>query len=89
MVKAAIIALLLAGGLWPLVGSAQSTDGACETCVAAAGCDTTHETCVAECRARLFNVDPRRADCIAACSTADVQCTRGAESACRAGNSCR
>ena len=61
---------------------------ACETCAGAAGCEAKRDACVAECRARLFSVDPRRADCIAACLDTATQCIRSVESFCRAGNRC-
>jgi hypothetical protein len=62
----------------------------CAACVSAASsCDGKEDSCVAECRARLFSIDPRRAACIADCSSKSSQCVQAANSACRTRNLCR
>lgn len=86
--KAAALILTLAGCLAPCLASAQSAND-CAACVSAAACDTRQDSCVAECRARLFDIDPRRNDCLAACATKASQCSQSARTACRAQNQCR
>ena len=87
VVKVALLTLTLVGCMLPCLVTAQPIRG-CAACVDAAGCNTTHEACVAECRARLFSIDPRRSDCITGCSNNAIQCSRIADSACRARNLC-
>ena len=53
--KAAALILTLAGCLAPCLASAQSAND-CAACVSAAACDTRQDLCVAECRARLFDI---------------------------------
>ena len=65
--KVALLTLTLVGCMLPCLLTAQPIRD-CAACVGAAGCNTTHEACVAECRARLFSIDPRRSDCITDCS---------------------
>ena len=77
----------LAIALMPVAIQAQSP-GSCQNCTASAVCNDQRDGCVAECRARLFNIDPRRADCIAQCVTAAAHCTRQTETSCQAGKSC-
>jgi hypothetical protein len=88
--KARILLVVLALTCFavPPVGNAQS-NGKCEGCISAAGCDAQREACVADCRARLFNIDPKRPACIAGCSNAAAQCERDAEKACLEKSSCR
>lgn len=83
-----VLGLLVVGCLAPGTGRAQSP-GRCDACVDAANCGPARETCVAECRARLFSIDPRRAECTTGCGNTAIQCARSAEAACRAGNLCR
>jgi hypothetical protein len=74
---------------WFGVGAAVAQPlGRCAACVNAAACDRKHDSCVAECRARLFGIDPKRATCIADCEGQATQCIQAANSACRAGSSC-
>lgn len=87
-VRAIVLALLLAACLAPDLARAQPASN-CEPCIAANGCNATHESCVAECRARLFSIDPRRADCLKQCSSTAAICAQSVESFCRAGNRCR
>src|SRR5262245_45655355 len=56
---------------------AQQRSG-CSACVSAAACDGKHDSCVAECRARLFSIDPKRATCIAECESKATQCLHAA-----------
>ena len=51
---------------------AQAADD-CATCTGPA-CASKHESCVAECRARYFTVDPKRASCVAQCETTSASC---------------
>lgn len=83
-----ILGLLIVVTLAPGFSAALTTS-ACESCAGAPGCESKREACVAECRARLFSVDPRRPDCIASCVSTAVQCARSVESFCRAGNCCQ
>jgi hypothetical protein len=86
--KRVIVILALAGCMVPRCVAAQAAGG-CAACVGAAACDTKQASCVQQCRARYFNVDPRRSDCIAHCEAVSSQCTQVAGSACRTQNSCR
>jgi len=67
---------------------AQAPTG-CTACVSAAACDGKEDSCVAECRARLFSIDPKRAACITDCSSKSSQCVQAANTACRTRNLCR
>jgi hypothetical protein len=86
MVRAALLALLLTASIAPCRVTAQPLS-TCAACVA--GCEADREGCVAECRARLFSIDPRRSECIVSCSKLEIQCIRNAQSACRLGDFCR
>ena len=61
----------------------------CGSCVLAADCGGKRDNCVAECMARLFEIDPRRAACLDACNAKAAQCTRTADDSCRAQNRCQ
>ncbi len=39
-----------------------------------AWCQDDQARCIAECRARLFAVDPARAECVAACADRPIRC---------------
>jgi hypothetical protein len=80
------LAILLALAMSPQLATAQST---CTACVGAADCGDKHETCVAECRARFFVIDPNRDGCVAGCATKASQCSRVAINACVVQNLCR
>ena len=86
--KAAIVVIALAGCMVPFIATAQPADD-CAACVGASGCDTKRDACIAECRARIFSIDPKRTDCIADCSSKAQQCMQTASSSCRARNLCR
>ena len=81
----AILALVI----WFRAGAvmAQPQSG-CAACVNAAACNGKHDSCVAECRARLFSIDPKRATCIADCESKATRCVQAANSDCRAASSC-
>jgi hypothetical protein len=83
-----LLILMLVGCLSPTLVRAQTASG-CSACIRGAGCDSTRDACIAECRARLFSVDPKRATCTTGCSNAAGQCTKSAEDACRERNMCR
>jgi hypothetical protein len=72
----------------PGLAMAQAPN-ACASCLSEAACETKHDSCVAECRARLFSIDPKRAACISACSSRSAQCSLAASGACRARNLCQ
>jgi hypothetical protein len=40
------------------------------------GCETKRRSCIAECRAQHFNVDPKRNACIANCESEANRCRR-------------
>jgi hypothetical protein len=82
------LVLALVGWLSPAVAMAQAQAG-CAACVSAASCDGKEDSCVAECRARLFSIDPKRPACIADCSNKSSQCVQAANTACRSRNLCR
>ena len=86
-VRLVILTVVLAC-LAPALPRAQPASD-CDACIAAPGCTATHESCVAECRARLFSIDPRRSDCVASCSNTATVCVQSVEKFCRAGNRCR
>ena len=86
--RATFVAALVALGVaaaWPLPAQSQQ---ACTACVAATGCEARRDSCIAECRARLFSIDPKRNACVAGCSTSATQCARTAEATCRTRGQC-
>jgi len=87
IVRAALLLAALAACLAPHPVTAQSAPG-CTACIAGADCDGKRDSCAAECRARLFSIDPRRAACITDCSARATQCARAADIACRARGLC-
>jgi len=84
----AALALALTVWLLPNLALAQPANG-CATCIVAAACEPRRDSCIAECRARLFSIDPKRGSCIDDCSTKADRCTQAAVSSCRARNLCR
>jgi len=84
---AAMLAMM-GGGLGPSSAKAQGI-GPCAACVASDGCDAIRQACVAECRARLFGIDPRRSQCIDRCAVAAHHCPRQARTACLSQHDCR
>lgn len=44
--------------------------------VAQAGCELRRQSCIAECRARYFTIDPKRDACIANCVAEATKCIR-------------
>jgi hypothetical protein len=60
----------------------------CDSCLANAHCEADDQACLPACRARFFNVDPRRRDCLAQCATARKQCERAALTTCRSRLEC-
>jgi hypothetical protein len=87
-VKATVLGMALVGCLWSSLVAAQPAN-LCDACIAGAGCDGSHQSCVVECRAHYFEIDPRRSQCIEHCSTAAAQCSRTAGMTCRTQNVCR
>lgn len=61
---------------------------ACSSCLRSGSCDTKKETCSSECRARLFNLDPRRNECVAKCFNIAAQCAQAALATCSTANAC-
>jgi hypothetical protein len=41
-----------------------------------AGCEPKHQSCVAECRAQYFAIDPKRAACTVNCADEFARCNR-------------
>jgi hypothetical protein len=72
-----------------LVREAMAETVKCEACVSTSTCEPHRAECVAECRARLFSIDPRRTNCIATCTDAASSCNRSVEETCRTLNRCR
>ena len=66
-------------------GQATTT---CMTCLRAEACDSKRTVCTAECRARMFTVDPRRAECLTKCSNTTAQCAQAALNFCQQLNAC-
>jgi hypothetical protein len=62
--------------------------GSCTACVRSEGCDNKRSSCSSECRARIFSVDPRRAECLAKCLTDADRCAQAALSSCRELKAC-
>jgi hypothetical protein len=87
-VKAALFIFALASGLSSGPAMAQPPAG-CAACVSTAACNAQRDACVAECRARLFSIDPRRQSCIGNCSGKAAQCARAAAIACREKAQCQ
>ena len=83
------VILLIIGTFGLSSRSAAQTAPGCAPCVGSYGCDQRRDSCVSECRARLFAVDPRRAECVAECAKRALQCMQTADSSCRAQNACR
>ena len=44
--------------------------------VAQTRCEAKHQSCIAECYARYFTVDPKRGECIANCMAEEAKCRR-------------
>lgn len=85
-VAGAALALFAAVGAAP--ACAQSGGPSCAACIVAFECDSKQEQCVAECRARLFTIDPRRATCIDACAVKARNCSKSAGLTCRSESRC-
>lgn len=86
--KIAIFVLLLAAGVLPSQSIAQ-TASSCAACVGAAACETRHGSCASECRARYFSIDPKRAACVADCTTGSAKCMQITTNECRTRAMCR
>ena len=69
-------------------GSTRAQGLDCEVCAGQSACGSKHKSCVAECRARLFSIDPRRASCISICVEAATVCAQSVENRCRLGKRC-
>lgn len=78
-----VVAGLAAGG-----DIAMAQTGDCAACVKASSCEQQRSDCVAQCRATLFSIDPRRTSCIASCTDAASSCKRSVEETCHAQNRC-
>ncbi len=50
------------------------------------GCETKRRSCIAECRAQYFNIDPKRGACIANCVAEANRCMREQAAVNRLGN---
>jgi hypothetical protein len=73
---------------WVQAAAAQS-NALCSACLAFAHCESTDTSCTPTCEARYFNVDPRRASCLAQCKAAVQQCQTAAAATCRGQKACR
>ena len=64
--------------LLPLLASATLALVAAEPTIETAqtGCEAKRRSCIAECRAQHFNVDPKRSGCVANCETKAKRCMR-------------
>lgn len=83
-----LVLLLTVGLALPAsLGSAQPAVR-CDTCVVSNGCESTRTSCIAECRARLFSVDPNRSECLDACARKAIACTRTADTSCKSQKAC-
>jgi len=80
------VALVASG--WVQPAWAQS-NALCSACLAFAHCDGTDTSCTPTCEARYFNVDPRRASCLAQCKASVEQCQTAALATCRGQKACR
>jgi hypothetical protein len=73
---------------WPSLATSQAIER-CELCLRdQKSCQTTSQMCSLECRARHFVSDPKRDQCISACSATAAQCAQTAVSACLSQNAC-
>jgi hypothetical protein len=88
VMKAAVLMIGLIAAAFPAAAPAQPAD-VCTACVADARCGSREQSCVAECQAGYFFVDPRRSECTARCSSNQTQCERTAVSRCRSQEVCR
>lgn len=78
---AAFACALLLGCAVPTLLRAQ--DAGCEVGNQASSCDASRLTCVSECRARHFSIDPQRGACVLACGDTASACTNRVLQACR------
>lgn len=85
--KTLLLTVTLLVGVVPV--AAAQTQSTCAACIGATGCADRRDACVAECRARLFSIDPKRATCVATCTAEANRCSQTADSSCRARNLCR
>jgi hypothetical protein len=83
-----VAVLLILGTCIPLSLASAQPAARCETCVVSYGCENTRASCIAECRARLFSVDPKRSECIEACARKAAECTRTADTSCKTQKAC-
>jgi hypothetical protein len=81
------LAVPLGLAMWAQTAAAQS-NALCTACLAYAHCDGGDTSCTPNCEARYFNVDPRRATCLAQCKTALDQCQTAALTTCRGQKAC-
>ena len=88
IVKVITLILTLVGTMAPCLVAAQ-TAGSCAACVGAAGCDNRQVSCVTECRARYFSIDPKRAACITQCTNTLNKCAQLTINECRTQTMCR
>ena len=86
--RAVLAALLLLAGATASVDAVAQPAQRCATCLREAGCDAQQDACVAECRARMFGIDPKRNSCLDGCRVAATRCSRDAEVGCRARGAC-
>jgi hypothetical protein len=82
------LGVALAALTWVPAAAAQS-NALCTACLAFAHCDGTDTSCTPNCEARYFNIDPRRATCLAQCKAAVDQCQATALATCRDQKACR
>jgi hypothetical protein len=61
--------------LWFLVIAAAQAQPARQV-TPAVECEPKRQSCVAECRAQYFAIDPRRTDCTVNCAAVAARCTR-------------
>jgi hypothetical protein len=82
-----LVLALISATFLPSSADAQPGRG-CAGCIANHACDRKRDSCVAECRARLFAIDPKRAECISQCSKTATLCGQTASRSCRADRVC-
>ena len=87
IMRACVLFLSISLGSYSPLAIAQVTTN-CATCVQAEDCGNKRATCNSECRARMFAVDPRRAECLTRCFNNEAQCAQAALSSCRSRNAC-
>ncbi|MGE0223194.1 MAG: hypothetical protein AB7F35_18340 [Acetobacteraceae bacterium] len=85
---AILVGVFLGCMAWDAPVAAQMTP-TCTTCLGLFNCDEKAASCSAECTARLFAIDPRRAECLRTCNAEATSCSQTAARDCRSILACR